>query len=231
MLLIHYIFPAVNGEDSPAGQRAGPTPSKATSRPAVGQHRVRTRCVSPLRDVAGCASDWTRYLLALQSISTRPTAGGWTPGRYGPCHRPACPSRHGGQAHARQARVFDGPMAALVGNRPVEGVGSTMPTGGTPTHPQFSALSGLHDTLSGALTPADVAVGRIHARPEGRGSLLDSGSSAGGTTLTGALYEPDERAPSAVGALDECVPGTWVCDACHEACRPDADTGDIDDAD
>lgn len=36
---------------------------------------------------------------------------------------------------------------------------------------------------------------------------------AGGTTLTGTLYEPGERAPSFKGAPDEDAPYVWVCDA------------------
>lgn len=45
--------------------------------------------------------------------------------------------------------------------------------------------------------------------------LLIRGS-AGGTTLTGSLYEPGERAPSYRGAPDEGAPYVWVCDAFYE---------------
>ena len=36
---------------------------------------------------------------------------------------------------------------------------------------------------------------------------------AGGTGLTGTLYEPGEEAPSYKGAPDEGSPYVWVCDA------------------
>ncbi|MFC7167527.1 DUF7113 family protein [Halospeciosus flavus] len=36
--------------------------------------------------------------------------------------------------------------------------------------------------------------------------------SAGGTTLTGTLYERGEDAPSFKGAPDEAAPYVWVCD-------------------
>ncbi|WP_226010706.1 DUF7113 family protein [Halomicrobium salinisoli] len=39
---------------------------------------------------------------------------------------------------------------------------------------------------------------------------------AGGTELTGTLYEPGERAPSFKGAPDEGTPYVWVCDAFYE---------------
>jgi len=39
---------------------------------------------------------------------------------------------------------------------------------------------------------------------------------AGGTALTGTLYEHDERAPSFKGAPDEDAPYVWVCDAFYE---------------
>ena len=41
--------------------------------------------------------------------------------------------------------------------------------------------------------------------------LLVRGS-AGGTTLTGALYERGEDSPSFKGAPDEAAPYVWVCD-------------------
>ncbi|AHG04661.1 hypothetical protein HALDL1_14475 [Halobacterium sp. DL1] len=41
--------------------------------------------------------------------------------------------------------------------------------------------------------------------------LLVRGS-AGGTTLTGALYERGEDSPSFRGAPDEAAPYVWVCD-------------------
>lgn len=40
--------------------------------------------------------------------------------------------------------------------------------------------------------------------------------SAGGTTLTGTLYEPGERAPSFRGAPNESAPYVWVCDEFYE---------------
>jgi hypothetical protein len=39
---------------------------------------------------------------------------------------------------------------------------------------------------------------------------------AGGTALTGTLYERGERAPSFRGAPDESAPYTWVCDGFYE---------------
>ncbi|HKL30604.1 MAG TPA: hypothetical protein VJ898_15220 [Natrialbaceae archaeon] len=45
--------------------------------------------------------------------------------------------------------------------------------------------------------------------------LLVRGS-AGGTALTGTIYERGERAPSFKGAPDEGSPYVWVCDAFYE---------------
>jgi hypothetical protein len=45
--------------------------------------------------------------------------------------------------------------------------------------------------------------------------LLVQGS-AGGTTLTGTLYERGERAPTFRGAPDEDAPYVWVCDEFYE---------------
>jgi len=45
--------------------------------------------------------------------------------------------------------------------------------------------------------------------------LLIRGS-AGGTTLTGTLYERGERPPSFQGAPDEDAPYVWVCDEFYE---------------
>jgi len=39
---------------------------------------------------------------------------------------------------------------------------------------------------------------------------------AGGTELTGTLYERGERAPTFKGAPDEDAPYVWVCDAFYE---------------
>ena len=39
---------------------------------------------------------------------------------------------------------------------------------------------------------------------------------AGGTALTGTLYERGERAPTFKGAPDEDAPYVWVCDAFYE---------------
>jgi hypothetical protein len=39
---------------------------------------------------------------------------------------------------------------------------------------------------------------------------------AGGTTLTGTLYERGEDAPSFSGAPDEDAPYVWVCDSFYE---------------
>lgn len=45
--------------------------------------------------------------------------------------------------------------------------------------------------------------------------LLIRGS-AGGTTLTGTLYEPGERSPRFRGAPDGGAPFVWVCDDFYE---------------
>ena len=45
--------------------------------------------------------------------------------------------------------------------------------------------------------------------------LLIRGS-AGGTALTGTLYEPDEDPPTFRGAPDDDAPYVWVCDAFYE---------------
>ncbi|WP_136717186.1 DUF7113 family protein [Halorientalis salina] len=45
--------------------------------------------------------------------------------------------------------------------------------------------------------------------------LLISGT-AGGTDLTGTLYERGERSPSFKGAPDDDAPYIWVCDAFYE---------------
>lgn len=45
--------------------------------------------------------------------------------------------------------------------------------------------------------------------------LLIQGS-AGGTTLTGTLFERGERAPTFRGAPDEDAPYVWVCDEFYE---------------
>lgn len=39
---------------------------------------------------------------------------------------------------------------------------------------------------------------------------------AGGTALTGALYEPGDDPPSFEGAPDEGAPYVWVCDSFYE---------------
>jgi len=49
--------------------------------------------------------------------------------------------------------------------------------------------------------------------------LLIRGS-AGGTTLTGTLYERGERPPSFRGAPDEDAPYVWVCDEFYEVHFP-----------
>ena len=62
------ILPALKGEDSSAGQRAGPASPLATSRLSDGgparQYQVRARYVGPARGVACCASIRTWYPLA-----------------------------------------------------------------------------------------------------------------------------------------------------------------------
>ncbi|PSQ30839.1 hypothetical protein BRD16_06340 [Halobacteriales archaeon SW_6_65_46] len=39
---------------------------------------------------------------------------------------------------------------------------------------------------------------------------------AGGTGVTGTLYEPDEESPSYQGAPDPDAPYVWVCDSFYE---------------
>lgn len=43
--------------------------------------------------------------------------------------------------------------------------------------------------------------------------------SAGGTTLTGTVYEPDERPPGFRGSPDVDAPFVWVCDECYQVPR------------
>jgi hypothetical protein len=45
---------------------------------------------------------------------------------------------------------------------------------------------------------------------------------AGGTALTGTLYEPGETPPSYEGAPDADAPYVWVCDAFYRRSRPSA---------
>ncbi|GGL49801.1 DUF7113 family protein [Halocalculus aciditolerans] len=46
--------------------------------------------------------------------------------------------------------------------------------------------------------------------------MLQVQGSAGGTTLTGTVYERGEDAPSFKGAPDEDAPYVWVCDEFYE---------------
>jgi hypothetical protein len=46
--------------------------------------------------------------------------------------------------------------------------------------------------------------------------MLRIRGSAGGTALTGTLYEPDEDPPAFRGAPDDTAPYVWVCDAFYE---------------
>jgi hypothetical protein len=46
--------------------------------------------------------------------------------------------------------------------------------------------------------------------------MLQIRGRAGGTALTGTLYEPDDSPPSFKGAPDEDAPYVWVCDAFYE---------------
>lgn len=46
--------------------------------------------------------------------------------------------------------------------------------------------------------------------------MLRIRGSAGGTALTGTLYEPGENPPSFRGAPDDDAPYVWVCDAFYE---------------
>jgi len=46
--------------------------------------------------------------------------------------------------------------------------------------------------------------------------MLRIRGSAGGTALTGTLYEPDEEPPTYRGAPDDDAPYVWVCDAFYE---------------
>ena len=46
--------------------------------------------------------------------------------------------------------------------------------------------------------------------------MLQIRGSAGGTTLTGTLYEDDDTPPSFRGAPDEGAPYVWVCDEFYE---------------
>jgi hypothetical protein len=46
--------------------------------------------------------------------------------------------------------------------------------------------------------------------------MLRIRGSAGGTALTGTLYEPDEEPPDFRGAPDDTAPYVWICDAFYE---------------
>lgn len=46
--------------------------------------------------------------------------------------------------------------------------------------------------------------------------MLRIRGSAGGTTLTGTLYEPGEEPPAFRGAPDDDAPYVWICDAFYE---------------
>ena len=46
--------------------------------------------------------------------------------------------------------------------------------------------------------------------------MLRIRGSAGGTALTGTLYEPGEEPPTFRGAPDDDAPYVWVCDAFYE---------------
>ncbi len=46
--------------------------------------------------------------------------------------------------------------------------------------------------------------------------MLRIRGSAGGTGLTGTLYEPGEEPPSFRGAPDDEAPYVWICDAFYE---------------
>jgi hypothetical protein len=46
--------------------------------------------------------------------------------------------------------------------------------------------------------------------------MLQIRGRAGGTALTGTLYEPADSPPSFKGAPDEDAPYVWVCDAFYE---------------
>ncbi|WP_181693508.1 hypothetical protein [Natronomonas sp. LN261] len=46
--------------------------------------------------------------------------------------------------------------------------------------------------------------------------MLRIRGSAGGTALTGTLYEPDEEPPTFRGAPDDDAPYVWVCDAFYQ---------------
>jgi hypothetical protein len=96
-----------------------------------------------------------------------PPVAGFPASGHGPCHRPASPLCHGGDAQAREARVFADRVStvASVDVRPVEGMLSTTPTGGTPNHLQFSALSYRRDDPGGYNSVVRDGSGRIHARP------------------------------------------------------------------
>jgi hypothetical protein len=46
--------------------------------------------------------------------------------------------------------------------------------------------------------------------------MLRIRGSAGGTALTGTLYEPGEEPPVFRGAPDDTAPHVWICDAFYE---------------
>jgi len=95
------ILPTLKREDSTAGQRAGPTSPKATSRLPNGVRRGDTGFV---RDTSAPRGVWRvqrpfgrgirlyRASRFSQRDSWDPPIAGFPASGHGPCHRPACPS-------------------------------------------------------------------------------------------------------------------------------------------
>jgi len=156
------------GQIHPAGLECLSSCAVRESRERYGVFGVRVDAVSPC----------TVHPRRPQRICGMPPNDFFKPSEHGSCYRPASPLCHNGDAQSRQARVFDAHLSAgaPVNVSSVEGVLSTTPTRGTPNHPQFSALSYRRDDPRLQNSVVRSECGRIHARPSGRDSLLESGS-------------------------------------------------------
>jgi hypothetical protein len=233
------ILLAVNGEVSPSalGVVSAIAPSKTVRGPPIrptganppacagclGSCVVReplSRC-GGLRVPKDAVSPCTVHPRCPRGGQGMPPDADFSASGHGPCHRPASPFCHGGDAQSREARVFDAYLSAgaSVDVSPVEGVLSTTPTGGTPNHLQFSALSYRRDDPGHHNTVVRDGSGRIHARPEGRDSLLESGSLRRRKRPAGAPPKPPasaSRRPMTRRSLgEEGIPTDDVDDTPH----------------
>ena len=100
----------------------------------------------------------TVYPVCLGETAGMPPVAGFPASGHGPCHRPACPSYHSGQAQSSESRflsaVFPRPRRRPCGNGVVAFVGRADPN---PTA-SFCPLCLPRDTLFEGLIPAVVAL-------------------------------------------------------------------------